>query len=103
MDTAQRTMLLVTLTASMAAELGADQAGAIGDLEALHAPAIPVLGVASIFHAGYLLRCVRSIDHPVETLVVVHNGVDEGVAAAIETLQRERPQMRVVRVPENSG
>ena len=64
---------------------------------------IPVLGVASIFHAEYLLRCIRSIDHPVDTLVVVHNGKDPQVGAAVETLQLERPAMRVVRVPENSG
>lgn len=64
---------------------------------------IPVLGVASIFHAGYLLRCIRSVDYPVSTLVVVHNGNDPGVAAAIEVLEQERPQMRVVRVPDNSG
>ena len=25
-------------------------------------PPIPVLGVATIFHAGYVLRCFRSID-----------------------------------------
>ena len=65
--------------------------------------AIPVLGVASIFHAGYLLRCIRSIDYAVDTLVVVHNGEDAQVAAAIATLQLERPAMRVIRVPENSG
>lgn len=64
---------------------------------------IPVLGVASIFHASYLLRCIRSIDAPVSTLVVVHNGRDPEVAAAVETLQRERPAMKVVRVPDNSG
>eukprot|EP00966_Prymnesium_polylepis_P035620 827230-Prymnesium_polylepis.1 len=65
--------------------------------------AIPVLGVASIFHAGYLMRCIRSIDFEVHTLVVVHNGRDSQVARAIETLQQERPAMLVVRVPENSG
>ena len=64
---------------------------------------IPVLGVASIFHAEYLLRCIRSIDFPVEVLVVVHNGEDVSVADAIATLQRERPKLRVVRVPDNSG
>ena len=66
-------------------------------------PPIPVLGVATIFHAGYVLRCFRSIDYPVETLVLVHNGDDEEVGAAVEVLKRERPEMRVVRVPENSG
>ena len=66
-------------------------------------PAIPVLGVASIFHADYLLRCFRSIDFAVNTLVLVHNGRDPGVAAAAETLQRERPAMRVVNEPENTG
>ena len=66
-------------------------------------PPIPVLGVATIFHAGYVLRCFRSIDYPVEMLVLVHNGDDEEVGAAVEVLKRERPEMRVVRVPENSG
>jgi len=66
-------------------------------------PAIPVLGVASIFHADYLLRCFRSIDFAVKTLVLVHNGRDPGVAAAAATLQRERPSMRVVNEPENTG
>ena len=28
------------------------------------ARSIPVLGIGTIFHAGYLLRCVRSIDYP---------------------------------------
>ncbi len=64
---------------------------------------IPVLGVATIFHAAYVLRCIRSIDFHVETLVLVHNGEDAEVGAAVATLQRERPAMRVVRVPENSG
>ena len=59
-------------------------------------PPIPVLGVATIFHAGYVLRCFRSIDYPVETLVLVHNGDDEEVTAAVEVLKRERPEMRVV-------
>ena len=51
-------------------------------------PPIPVLGVASIFHASYLLRCIRSIDFAVETLVVVHNGDDPDVGAAIELAER---------------
>lgn len=66
-------------------------------------PAIPVLGVASIFHAGYLMRCIRSVDFAVRVLVVVHNGRDPGVAAAVATLKKERPQMRVVHEPENTG
>ena len=66
-------------------------------------PAIPVLGVASIFHAGYLMRCIRSIDFAVKVLVVVHNGRDPGVAATVATLKSERPQMRVVHEPENTG
>jgi GT2 family glycosyltransferase len=65
--------------------------------------AIPVLGVASIFHAGYLLRCVRSIDFPVQTLVVIHNGDDAEVGAAVALLQRERPALQVVREPVNTG
>ena len=64
---------------------------------------IPVLGVASIFHAGYLLRCIRSIDFAVDTLIVVHNGVDPAVAEAIVQLQQERPAMRVLHEPDNSG
>ena len=66
-------------------------------------PAIPVLGVASIFHAEYLLRCFRSIDFAVKTLVLIHNGMDPGVAAAAATLQREQPALRVVHEPENTG
>ena len=65
--------------------------------------AIPVLGVASIFHADYLMRCFRSIDFAVNTLVLIHNGLDPGVAAAAATLQRERPALRVVHEPENTG
>lgn len=68
------------------------------------APAsIPVLGVASIFHAAYLLRCIRSIDFAIDTLVVVHNGNDGEVGAAVAQLQQERPTMRVVREPINTG
>ena len=66
-------------------------------------PAIPVLGVATIFHAGYLLRCIRSIDFAIQTLVVIHNGEDEEVSAAVKLLQAERPLMRVVREPINTG
>ena len=66
-------------------------------------PPIPVLGIATIFHAEYLLRCIRSIDFPVQTLVLVRNGEDADVAAAVETLKRERPQLSVVSVPDNSG
>ena len=83
-----------------------DEATCCGRLAALEAnapPAIPVLGVASIFHAGYLLRCVRSVDFAVDTLVVVHNGNDGEVGAAIVQLQQERPAMRVVREPVNTG
>ena len=35
--------------------------------------------------------------------VVVHNGRDPGVAATVATLKSERPQMRVVHEPENTG
>lgn len=73
------------------------------DAQASDPPPIPVLGVATIFHAGYLLRCFRSIDYPVQTLVLVHNGQDEEVSAAVQTLRAERPQLRVVSVPSNSG
>ena len=54
--------------------------------EALPIP-IPVLGITTFLHAGYLLRCIRSIDHPVELLVVVHNGMDAEVIRALQTLQ----------------
>ena len=47
---------------------------------------IPVLGVATIFHAGYLLRCIRSIDFLVETLVLIQNGEDPEVTAAVRQL-----------------
>lgn len=66
-------------------------------------PAIPVLGVASIFHASFLMRCFRSIDFAVKTLVLVHNGRDPGVASAVSTLKREQPALRVVHEPDNVG
>ena len=66
-------------------------------------PAIPVLGVASIFHADFLMRCFRSIDFAVKTLVLVHNGRDPSVAAAVSTLKGEQPQLRVVHEPDNGG
>eukprot|EP00741_Cyanophora_paradoxa_P007205 tig00001085_g6971.t1 len=66
-------------------------------------PPIPVLGVVAYRGGEYLLRCVRSIDHPVRRLVLLINGEDGDVARAVETLQAERPGARVLRRPENLG
>lgn len=100
------TMVLVGRSACgpVDAQMPADWLSARTTLSLAPPPmAIPVLGVATIFHAGYLLRCIRSIDFAVETLVVIHNGQDPEVAAAIELLQAERPLMRVVHEPTNTG
>lgn len=50
---------------------------------------IPVFAVPVLNRGDLLLRCVRSIDYPVERLVIVNNGNDSSVADAIRTLRAE--------------
>lgn len=50
---------------------------------------IPVLGIPVVNRADLLHRCIRSIDYPVESLVIVNNGEDRGVAALLEQLLYE--------------
>jgi hypothetical protein len=50
---------------------------------------IPVLACPVLNRADLFLRMIRSIDYPVEKLVVINNGDDPGIAAAIEQLTME--------------
>lgn len=51
------------------------------------APAIRTLGIPVLNRGDLLLRCVRSVDHPVGTLFLINNGQDAGVARALEQIQ----------------
>jgi GT2 family glycosyltransferase len=51
---------------------------------------IPVLAIPILNRADFLLRCIRSIDYPVDKLLIINNGDDPGVNAAIEQLEGER-------------
>ena len=48
---------------------------------------IPVIGVLCYYCGDLLVRLVESIDHPVEKLVVVCNGVDDSVAQGCERIR----------------
>lgn len=50
---------------------------------------IPIIGVPILNRGDLLLRLARSIDYAVGKLVVINNGDDPGVRAAIEQLQSE--------------
>ena len=50
---------------------------------------IPVIGVPVINRADLLLRCLRSIDFPVDKLVVVDNGGEPEVAAVLAQVCQE--------------
>jgi GT2 family glycosyltransferase len=50
---------------------------------------IPILAIPILNRGDFLLRCIRSIDYPVEKLLIVNNGNDAGVCAAIEQLEGE--------------
>jgi GT2 family glycosyltransferase len=47
---------------------------------------IPVVGVPILNRGDLLLRCVESIDYPVNILVIINNGTDEGVTKALVDL-----------------
>lgn len=50
---------------------------------------IPVLAIPILNRGDFLLRCIRSIDYPIDQLVIINNGSDAGVAAAVRQLQGE--------------
>jgi len=49
---------------------------------------IPVVGIPVLNRADLLVRLIRSIDYPVEKLVIVDNGDDPAVFAVLEQLNR---------------
>lgn len=61
---------------------------------------IPVLGIPILNRSDLLLRCLRSIDYPVDKLVIINNGKDAGVIAALEQLQAEGEFNLSVHIPE---
>src|SRR2546425_2088213 len=48
---------------------------------------IPVIGVLCYYCGDLLVRMVESIDHPVERLVVVLNGIDDSVVRAADRIR----------------
>lgn len=50
---------------------------------------VPVLAIPVLNRGDLLLRGIRSIDYPVEKLVVVNNGDDPSVASALDEVQSE--------------
>jgi GT2 family glycosyltransferase len=48
---------------------------------------IRTLGIPCLNRGDMLLRCVLSVDHPVESLFVINDGRDPGVAAAAERIR----------------
>jgi GT2 family glycosyltransferase len=51
---------------------------------------IPVIGIPVLNRADLLLRMVRSIDYPVDKLIIINNGDDAGVSAILNQLQGEK-------------
>jgi glycosyltransferase involved in cell wall biosynthesis len=65
---------------------------------------IPILGIPILNRADLLLRCIRSIDYPVDKLVIVNNGKDPGVLAILDQLQTEGyPDLEVYTPGFNMG
>ena len=50
---------------------------------------IPILAIPILNRGDLLLRCIHSIDYPVEKLIIVNNGNDLSVNAAIEQIESE--------------
>jgi glycosyltransferase involved in cell wall biosynthesis len=64
---------------------------------------IPVIGIPVVNRGDLLLRCVRSIDLPVEKIIIVNNGADPGVKEAIAMLEREMPNVVTWQFGWNAG
>eukprot|EP00667_Euglena_gracilis_P016209 EG_transcript_16921 len=64
---------------------------------------IPVLGVPAFLNTALLERFLASIDHPVEKLVIVHNGRHEGLARLMGSLRAKHPEYVILSHPENLG
>jgi len=45
---------------------------------------IPILGIPHYNRPDLLLRCLRSIDHPIDTLVIIQNGPDDQMPTRTE-------------------
>ncbi|MCA1612884.1 MAG: glycosyltransferase [Acidobacteria bacterium] len=64
---------------------------------------IPLIGIPVLNRGDLLARCVNSIDYPAERIVVINNGDDESVQAAVAGLQARRPNVEVIKPPHNLG
>lgn len=65
---------------------------------------VPLLLIPVLNRGDLLLRAVRSIDHPVQDLIIVNNGTDASVAEAIAALQREpNPQVGCLDIIHHGG
>ena len=66
--------------------------------------AIPVLAIPVLNRGDLLLRCIRSIDYPVERLIIVNNGNDAGVMGVVRQIGEEKEFNLIVHKPaQNLG
>lgn len=49
---------------------------------------IGTLGIPVLNRADLLLRCILSIDHPIETLFIINNGNDEGILGITSVIEK---------------
>lgn len=64
---------------------------------------IPIIGIPILNRGDLLVRCVESIDYPVERIVIVNNGNDEAVRASITLLKARHSNIEVVEPAHNLG
>lgn len=64
---------------------------------------IPVLAIPVINRADLLARCIRSIDYPVDEILVINNGRDVAVASILRQLSDEYAVLSVHKPAENLG
>lgn len=50
---------------------------------------IKTLGIPVLNRGDLLLRCVKSIDHPIETLYIINNGDDTGVNGVVSMIENK--------------
>jgi len=51
---------------------------------------ISTLGIPIVNRGDLLLRCVASVDHPIDTLFIINNGTSGEVAKAIDQIQKKK-------------
>eukprot|EP00669_Euglena_mutabilis_P004581 TRINITY_DN15917_c0_g1_i1.p1 TRINITY_DN15917_c0_g1~~TRINITY_DN15917_c0_g1_i1.p1 ORF type:complete len:386 (-),score=81.55 TRINITY_DN15917_c0_g1_i1:83-1240(-) len=64
---------------------------------------IPMLGVTAFLNVELLIRLLNSIDYPVKTVVIIHNGRHARVSALVSAIRQERPGWIIEAYPDNLG